>query len=211
MLGCGASLAPNSQQRKVVKHSRTRIKGIKISSSIKDQHHDVRIFFRRVSEPSLFLLHIMGQKKGANAMEQWLLWGLTLYGAIWFLLFQGIRTFSFRFPKDCTHLVLFTKNSQSSIEWVVRSFYLWNWCLGREGWITCIDEGSMDDTKVILYRLQPKYPRLKLLSKYDPLVEEITREAKKDDKTIIIDLKKERISFPQLLSEKREPSVKGQL
>lgn len=144
-------------------------------------------------------------------MEQWLLWGLTLYGAIWFLLFQGIRTFSLRFPKYCTHLILFTKNSQGSIEWVIRSFFLWNWCHGRECWITCIDEESIDDTKIILHRLQPRYPRLKLLTKYDPLVEEITREAKKDTKTMIINLKKEVTCLPQILTEKREPSIEAEL
>lgn len=127
-------------------------------------------------------------------MEQWVLWGLALYGAIWFLLTHIIRRFSLEFPENCVHLVLLTKNSQGSIEWVIRSFFLLNWCRGRESLVTCIDEESADDTKVIIQQLQQIYPRLKLVSAYDPVAEILAGETVKQEgvQVIVMDLKRKR-------------------
>jgi hypothetical protein len=96
------------------------------------------------------------------AMEQWLLipWGVALFVGILFLLRLLGYTGLFLFQKEGETLVVLTQNSQGSVEWVVRSFFFWNWLRGKRSRIICVDAGSSDDTCKILGRLQVKYPFL---------------------------------------------------
>ena len=85
---------------------------------------------------------------------EWVLWGLVLYGSLWFLL-KGYRcSMLLRYEPAASHLVVVTRNNQSSIEWVIRSFFFWSWLSGRTCQVSCLDTGSSDDTLVILEAIE---------------------------------------------------------
>src|SRR5690606_13406664 len=63
-----------------------------------------------------------------------------------------------RFPRmrrSVLHYVLVTKNNEQTAELVLRAIAWYAWLRGKEAKISVIDEGSRDETKEILQRLDP--------------------------------------------------------
>jgi len=100
-------------------------------------------------------------------MVQSIVWGIVLYGVMWFLL-HCIGKACWRPARvDPVHLILLTGNSQGTIEWVIRSYVFWHWIQGKSGRITCVDRFSVDDTLSILTRLQGQLPGLEVVTVRD--------------------------------------------
>jgi hypothetical protein len=57
-----------------------------------------------------------------------------------------------------SHVVLVTKNNQSSIEWYLRSLFFFSKMRGRAISTTVLDEGSTDDTLHIVRKLAVQHP-----------------------------------------------------
>ncbi|SMO66368.1 hypothetical protein [Melghirimyces algeriensis] len=97
-------------------------------------------------------------------MEQWLLAGMVLFAVIRIL--STLISKIFRFPlgssKHASQLILLTHNSQSCVEWVIRSYIFQQYIAGRPSEVICFDSGSSDDTDVILQQLQRKYPFIRI-------------------------------------------------
>lgn len=121
---------------------------------------------------------------------KWVLWGLALYGSLWLLVTGFARSMLLRFEPSGTHLVLVTRNSQGSIEWVVRSFFFWNWLSGRMCQVSCLDTGSSDDTLIILKRLKQRYPwiRIRSVSEHQ-LADQMAEEGADMERAIVMDLR----------------------
>jgi hypothetical protein len=120
----------------------------------------------------------------------WVLWGLVLYGSLWFLLKGYARSMLLRYEPAASHLVVVTRNNQSSIEWVIRSFFFWSWLSGRTCQVSCLDTGSSDDTLVILRRLKHRYPWIRIRSVPEhQLAEPTTIEEVELEQAIVMDLR----------------------
>lgn len=63
-----------------------------------------------------------------------------------------------RSAKVSSHVVLVTKNNQSSIEWYLRSLFFFSKVRGRTISTTVLDEGSTDDTLDIVRKLSLSHP-----------------------------------------------------
>ncbi len=96
-------------------------------------------------------------------MEQWIIWSAALYVVMFFLIKHLSVYFGYYYHNKAYHLVIITRNSQRSIEWMIWSYHFWNGTKGKKGKITCIDTGSTDDTLAILERLTQRYPQLEIL------------------------------------------------
>lgn len=77
-----------------------------------------------------------------------------LLGSIW-RLYSSLRREGFE--QKTKHFIVISANSQSSIEWWLRSYVFWNWIHGNACRFTCIDLGSTDDTLLILERLMRRF------------------------------------------------------
>lgn len=100
------------------------------------------------------------------SMEQWIIWGIALYVAMFFLIKFLSKYLGNYYHNKAYHLVMITHNSQQSIEWMIRSYHFWNVTKGKhrkDSLVTCMDLGSIDDTLVILQRLQQRYPQLQII------------------------------------------------
>ncbi|MBA4603481.1 hypothetical protein [Thermoactinomyces mirandus] len=128
-------------------------------------------------------------------MEQWVLWSVALYIALFFIIKWVSRYLGDYYHNKAVHLVIITKNSQHALEWMIRSYYVWNGTQGKPGQITCIDAGSNDDTLFILKRLKQRYPRLDVICfSEEPDVDEaiyrwLQTRQKNNDKLIVMDLR----------------------
>lgn len=100
-------------------------------------------------------------------MVQSIVWGIVLYGVMWFLLHRIAKACWHPDRAERVHLILLTENSQGSIEWVIRSYVFWHWFQGKPGRITCLDRSSVDDTLSILSRMQAQLPELEVVSVRD--------------------------------------------
>ena len=96
-------------------------------------------------------------------MEGWIMWSVFLYITLFFLVKGLSRYFGNYYHNKAVHLVIITKNSQHEVEWMIRSYYVWNGPQGRPGQITCLDVGSKDDTLFILNRLKQRYSSLDVI------------------------------------------------
>ncbi|MGA8942245.1 MAG: hypothetical protein WB502_05940 [Thermoactinomyces sp.] len=96
-------------------------------------------------------------------MEQWVLWSVALYIALFLIIKSLSRYFGHYYHNKAVHLVIITQNSQHALEWMIRSYYVWNGTQGKPGQITCLDAGSNDDTLFILKRLEQRYPHLHVI------------------------------------------------
>lgn len=63
-----------------------------------------------------------------------------------------------RSARASSHVVLVTKNNQSSIEWYLRSLFFFSKVRGRVISTTVLDEGSTDDTLRIVRKLAVRHP-----------------------------------------------------
>lgn len=128
-------------------------------------------------------------------MEQWVLWSVVLYIALFLIIKSLLRYFGHYYHNKAVHLVIITKNSQHALEWMIRSYYVWNGSQGKPGQITCIDAGSNDDTLFILKRLKQRYPHLDVIrfSEESDVDEAIYRwlqsQQKNNEKLIVMDLR----------------------
>lgn len=77
-----------------------------------------------------------------------------LLGSIW-RLYTSLRRKGLE--QKTKHLVVISADSQSTIEWWLRSYLFWNWMHGNACRCTCIDLGSTDDTLAILERLMSRF------------------------------------------------------
>jgi hypothetical protein len=100
-------------------------------------------------------------------MVQSIVWGIVLYGVMWFLMYCIAKACWRPVRVDRGHLILLTKNSEGSIEWVIRSYVFWHWIQGKSSRITCVDRFSDDDTLSILTRLQAQLPGLEVVTVRD--------------------------------------------
>lgn len=128
-------------------------------------------------------------------MEQWVLWSVALYIALFLIIKSFLRYFGHYYHNKAVHLVIITQNSQHALEWMIRSYYVWNGSQGKPGQITCIDAGSNDDTLFILKRLKQRYPHLDVIrfSKESDVDEAIyswlQTQQKNNEKLIVMDLR----------------------
>mgnify|MGYP001382455502 CR=1 FL=1 len=124
---------------------------------------------------------------------EWVLWGLALYGSFWTLFVGLARLMLLRFEPAGTHLVVVTRNSQGSVEWVVRSYFFWSWLSGRTCQISCLDTGSSDDTMKILKRLKHRYPWIRIQSVPEhQLADRMAEEGADTERVIVMDLRNQR-------------------
>jgi hypothetical protein len=93
---------------------------------------------------------------------EWILWSAALYVVMFFLIKHLSVYFGKYYHNKAYHLVIITRNSQRSIEWMIWSYHFWNGTKGKKGKITCIDTGSTDDTLAIMERLTHRYPQLEI-------------------------------------------------
>lgn len=68
-----------------------------------------------------------------------------------------------RRPRTKKYLVIIAADSQSTIEWWVRTYMFWNWLRGVNCEVVCIDLGSQDDTRAILVRLKRRFRWLEII------------------------------------------------
>ena len=60
------------------------------------------------------------------------------------------------------HLVVVTRDSQTRIEWYLYAYLFVSWLRGRQTVITVFDEGSTDDTCMIVSRVAREWPNVQL-------------------------------------------------
>jgi hypothetical protein len=115
------------------------------------------------------------------------------------LVFVFIKLFGNKFGKayrnKADHLIIVTGNNQLSIENHIRSYYFWNRFRGKPGRVTCLDMGSLDDTLIILKKLENKYPGLRVVridaSAEDAISEWISKQRRPKEKILVIDMREE--------------------
>jgi hypothetical protein len=130
-------------------------------------------------------------------MELWVLWSVALYLVMFFLIKKLSYYFGNYYHNKAVHLVIITHNSQHSVEWMIRSYRVWNGSKGKrmKGKITCIDTGSTDDTLFILERLKQRYPYLEIIrlepfaNAEDTIQAWIQEQKKEGGKFIVLDLR----------------------
>ena len=127
---------------------------------------------------------------------EWVLWSLALYGFLWFLFAGFARFMLLRFEPTGTHLVVVTRNSQRTVEWVVRSYFYWSWLRGRACQISCLDTGSSDDTLMILRRLKYRYPWISIRSVPEhQLADQMAEEGADCGRVVVMDLRNQQYGW----------------
>ncbi|MGA9175271.1 MAG: hypothetical protein WBZ33_15040 [Thermoactinomyces sp.] len=129
-------------------------------------------------------------------MELWVLWSVALYIVMFFLVKKLSHYFGNYYHNKAVHLVMITKNSQHSVEWMIRSYHVSNKSKRKKaGKITCIDVGSTDDTLLILERLKQRYPNLEIIRIHpgegaDERIKEWLQEKRNStEKWLVLDLR----------------------
>ena len=83
-----------------------------------------------------------------------LLWIIGVYALGAVAVHAAYRRFAQSDGADVKHYVLYTLNDSRHIEWAVRSISWFYWLRGRQVLITVIDEGSTDETLLIVNSLE---------------------------------------------------------
>ncbi|MEB3102335.1 hypothetical protein [Ferviditalea candida] len=129
-----------------------------------------------------------------GVMEQSVFWifGVFAVGMLW----VHVSHYHFkRGNRQGKHYVLITRDNQLTVEWVIRSLFLYYGLKGEPFRITVLDEQSQDDTRSIIARLtDPQYVRVHGMAS----VQELRRFANelKEEGAIIVNL-----NHPQDLSK----------
>lgn len=85
-------------------------------------------------------------------MWNWFLVSLSIY-VLTILVIHVLNRWNFIRRKASIQYIIFTDNSQKTIEWVIRSLQFVSWLKGTPYRITVIDVCSEDDTRLIVERL----------------------------------------------------------
>ncbi|WP_124728445.1 hypothetical protein [Staphylospora marina] len=127
-------------------------------------------------------------------MEMWIVWSALLCIGLFWLIKKLSVWIGESYHNKAVHLVILTRNSQHSIEWMIRSYHFWNGAKGKKGAMTCIDTGSTDDTLLILERLKQRYPELEVIrfgpvDGEDAIHEWLQNQDQNREKLIVLDLR----------------------
>lgn len=87
-------------------------------------------------------------------------------------------------PKRTVHYILRTYNNQLQIEWFIRTLYFFSRVKGRTITVTLVDEGSTDDTLMIVSRLSFEH-QLTICKELDWDGEKWVREHKEEQVIVV--------------------------